>query len=146
MSNKAKKRLQKSSTISFDVSKKNLNRYSRMRKSMQTSLILLALSLTSAEAKNGYDHYYYGNSASSYNKLNKTAIIKIAKTEVKRLTMEKKLPKSWKYIPVSEIHKVDIDNWTVTFKNSKIKSKSNQTLYVFVGTYGKIKGINYTGN
>jgi hypothetical protein len=104
------------------------------------------LSFSSLYAKSGYDHYYYGNSASSYNKLNKTAITKIAKTELKRLTMEKKIPQSWKYVAVSEIYKVDIDNWTVTFKNSKIKSKANQTLYIFVGMYGKIKGTNYTGN
>jgi len=117
-----------------------------MQKIVKTSLILLALTFTSLYAKNGYDYYHYGNGASNYNNLNKTAIMKIAKTEVKRLAMEKKIPKSWRYTSVLEIHKADIDNWTVTFKNSKIKSKSNQTLYIFVGTYGKVKGTNYTGN
>ena len=117
-----------------------------MIKTAKTLLILLVLSFSSLYAKNGYDYYYYGNSASNYHKLNKTSIIKIAKAEMKRLTMEKKIPKSWKSMPVAEIHKADIDNWTVTFKNLKIRSKANQTLYIFVGTYGKIKGTNYTGN
>ena len=117
-----------------------------MRKSIQTSLIMLALSFTLADAKNGYDHYYYGNSSSSYNKLNKTSIMKIAKVEVRRLAMEKKIPKSWKSVTVSGIEKSDIESWIVTFKNLKIKTSSRETLYIFVDVYGKVKGTNYTGN
>ena len=116
-----------------------------MRKSIQTSLILLALSFTLADAKNGYNYYYYGNSDSSYNKLNKTSIMKIAKVEVRRLSMEKKLPKSWKSVAVAGIKKSDIESWTVTFKNLKIQTPSRQTLYIFVDVYGKVKGTNYTG-
>jgi len=116
-----------------------------MAKLIKTLLILLILTFTTLHAKNGYDYYYYGNGGSIYNKLNKTSIIKIAKAEVKRLTMKKKLPKSWKYIPILKINKSNSNDWTVVFNNLKIKNKSKQNLYVFVGIYGKIKGSNYIG-
>ncbi len=108
-------------------------------------LVLLTLTFTALYAKNGYDYYHYGNGATTYTKLNKTSITKIAKAEVKRLTMKKKIPKSWKSMPVSQIHKSNTDDWIVTFNNVKIKNKSKQNLYIFVGIYGKIKGVNHTG-
>ena len=117
-----------------------------MTKLIKASLVVLALTFTSLYAKNGYDYYYYGNGGSSYKKLNKTSIVKIAKAEVKRLTMEKKIPKSWKSIPISKIHKSNNDDWVVTFNNLKIKKKSKQNLYIFVGIYGKVKGVNHTGH
>jgi len=116
-----------------------------MTKLMKASLILLALTFTTLYAKNGYDYYYYGNGGSTYKKLNKTAITKIAKAEVKRLTMKKKIPKSWKSLPISKMHKSDNDDWIVTFNNLKIKNRSKQNLYIFIDIYGQIQGVNYTG-
>ncbi len=116
-----------------------------MKNSVKISLILVILIFTTLQAKNGYDYYHYGNNGTTYSKLNKRAITKIAKSEVKRLTMEKKIPKSWKSIPISKIEKSNTDDWIVVFNNLKIKHKSRQSLYIFVGIYGKIKGANYTG-
>ena len=117
-----------------------------MTKLMKALLILLTLAFTTLYAKNGYDYYYYGNGGATYTKLNKTSISKIAKAEIKRLTMKKKIPKSWKSVAISKINKSNSDDWKVTFNNVKIKSKSKQNLYVFVGIYGKVKGVNYTGH
>jgi len=117
-----------------------------MTKLIKASLVLFALTFTTLYAKNGYDYYHYGNGGSNYKKLNKTSITKIAKAEVKRLTMEKKIPKSWKSRGISKIDKSTSDDWRVTFKNLKIKDKSKQNLYIFVGIYGKVKGVNYTGH
>jgi len=117
-----------------------------MTQLIKASLILLALTFTTLYAKNGYDYYHYGNGGSVYKKLNKTAISKIAEAEVKRLTMKKKISKSWKSTPISTINKSETDDWKVTFNNLKIKNKSNQNLYIFIGIYGKIKGVNYTGH
>ena len=116
-----------------------------MTKIIKASFILLILTFTTLNAKNGYDYYHYGNGGSSYTKLNKTAITKIAKAEIKRLTMKKKIPTSWKSMPISKIHKSNTNDWIVTFKNLKIKSKSKQKLYIFISIYGKLKGVNYTG-
>lgn len=110
------------------------------------TLTLLTITFTTIYAKNGYDYYYYGNGGASYNKLNKTAITKIAKAEIKRLALKKKIPKSWKFIPISKIKKSNSNDWIVSFENLKIKSKSKQTLYVFVDLYGHIEGTNYTGH
>jgi len=113
---------------------------------LKASLILLTLLFTSLSAKNGYDYYHYGNGGSNYKKLNKSSITQIAKAELKRLTMKKKVPKSWKSIQVSTIKKSNTDDWKIVFKNENIKDKSKQKLYVFIGIYGKIKGVNYTGH
>ena len=117
-----------------------------MTELIKATLILLGLTFPTLYAKNGHGYYYYGNGGSTYSKLNKSAITKIAKTEVKRLTMKKKIPKSWKSMPISKINKSNSDDWIVTFHNLKIKNKSKQNLYIFVGIYGQIKGANYTGN
>ena len=109
-------------------------------------LILAIVTFATLNAKNGYDYYYYGNNGTTNNKLNKTSIIKIAKAEIKRLTMKKEIPKSWKSTPVSKINKSNSDDWAVIFNNPKIKNKSKQNLYIFVNLYGKIQGTNYTGN
>ncbi len=124
----------------------NLKGTQGMTQLIKAVMILLALTFTALDAKNGYDYYYYGNGGSNYKQLNKTSITKIAKAEVKRLTMKKKIPKSWKSMPVSQIHKSNTDDWIVTFNNVKIKNKSKQNLYIFVGIYGKIKGVNYIGH
>jgi len=117
-----------------------------MTRLIKPLLVILALTFSTLYAKNGYDYYYYGNGGSTYKKLNKTSITKIAKAEVKRLTMKKKIPKSWKSIPIATINKSNTDDWMVTFNNFKVKNKSKQTLYIFLGIYGKIKGVNYTGH
>ncbi|EDZ62916.1 hypothetical protein SMGD1_1172 [Sulfurimonas gotlandica GD1] len=117
-----------------------------MTKSIKTSLILLALTFTTLYAKNGYDYYYYGNNGTTYNKLNKSSISKIAKEEIKRLILENKISKNWRSIPISEIKKSNSNDWVVTFNNLKIRNKSKQNLYVFVNLYGHIQGVNYTGH
>ncbi len=116
-----------------------------MTRLIKLTIALLALTFTTLYAENGYDYYYYGNDGSTNNKLNKTAISKIAKAELKRLTMTKKIAQSWKSTPISKIRKSKTDDWMVTFNNLKIKNKSKRYLYIFVGLYGKIKGVNYTG-
>ena len=113
--------------------------------SIKPLLIFLILAFTSLYAKNGYDYYHYGNNGSSYKKLNKTAVSKIAKAEVKRLSMRKKISKSWSLVPILTIKKSASNDWLVTFNNSKIKKKSKQNLYIFVDVYGHIQGANHIG-
>ena len=115
-------------------------------------VLALALSFTTLSATNGHNHYHYGDEYShggDAKKLNKSAIQEIAKQEIKRLILEKKIHKSWKYMPVSKIgksHYADSDDWVVGFNNLKIKNKKKQTLYIFVSIHGDIRGANYTGN
>ena len=116
-----------------------------MIKFIKVLLLLLTLTFPALHAGNGYDYYYYGNGGATYTKLNKTSIVKIAKAEVKRLIMKKKISRSWKSVPISKINKSNSDDWMVLFNNVKIKDKSKQNLYLFVGIYGQIKGVNYTG-
>ena len=98
----------------------------------------------------GHNHGAHGHSHETLQKsISNSAVKTIAIKEVKRLAQEKKIPKSWKSIPVSKIgkaHHGDTNDWVVGFDNSKIKDKTKQTLYIFVSIHGKITGANYTGN
>jgi len=116
-----------------------------MKKLIKILLIFISLSLNTLKAQNGYDYYYYGNGGSNYVKLNKTAIIKIAKAEIKRLLLRKKIPSSWKGIDILTINKENSSDWKVIFNNIKVKEKSKQNIYIFIDVYGKMVGINYTG-
>jgi len=103
------------------------------------------LSYTVLYAQNGYNYYYYG----SQNTLNKTAIVKIATEQVRRLTMRKKIPQSWKevkYLSIKKIKSASQSDWIVDFNNPKIKKKKHQTLHIFISVNGEIKGANYSGH
>ena len=83
------------------------------------------------------------------NEVSKETVEKAAVQEVQKLVAEKKIPKSWKHVPISKIGKThygDTNDWVVGFDNMKIKNKARQTLYIFVSVRGEIRGANYTGN
>ena len=109
--------------------------------SMQLSTgVLYAQSEHSHE---GHNHHIYKDEVTN------TAVKKIAKDEVLRLATEKKIPKSWKSMPITKLGKTHhsyTNDWVVVFENDKVKRKSKQILYIFVSVTGKIMGANYTGN
>ena len=106
--------------------------------------MMTIFTLTSLDAGNGQNYYKYGNIET---KLNKRAIVEIAKHEIRRLLIKKKLPKNWKNSKMTSVEKnnsKNIDDWIVTFNNKKIKNKKRQTLYIFIDVKGNIVGANYT--
>ncbi len=119
----------------------------------KASVVGLALSLTTlygaGHSHDGHNHGSHGHSHDTLNKeVSNTSVKKIAIQEVKRLALDKKIPKSWKSIPISKIGKThygDTNDWIVGFDNLKIKDKRKQTLYIFVSVHGKVTGANYTG-
>ncbi len=115
-----------------------------MKKIIIKLLLLILVIFNVLHAQNGYDYYYYGNGASNYTPLNKTAISKIAQAEMKRLLLKKRIPSSWKGIKNSSIHKSN--DWKIVFNNTKIKAKSKQNIYIFIDVYGKVLATNYTGH
>jgi hypothetical protein len=140
-----------------------------MTKLMKASIVTLALSSITVFAGSGHSHDedshkghdhaqtdnpHKGHSHDAiYDKvkpgMSKEGIEKAAKAEVQSLVAKKKIPKSWKSMPISKIGKThygDTDDWVVGFDNMQIKNKERQTLYIFVSVGGKIRGANYTGN
>ena len=116
-----------------------------MIKSLLGLIFILLFSLSSLGAKNGYNYYYYG----AESKLGKTAIVNIATHQIQRLILKKKIPKNWETIKHSHVNKAKKtagSDWVVTFKNTVISNKKRQTLYIFVGENGTVKGVNYTGH
>ncbi len=121
---------------------------------IKTTLVILVLGLTALYAKSGHPHSGTGHThAPHFDKVKKNLsaedVKKAAKKEVLRLLVEKKIPRSWRSVPISKIGKThygDTDDWVVVFDNRKIKNKKRRTLYIFVSVYGDIRGANYTGN
>ncbi|WP_455756793.1 DUF6488 family protein [Sulfurimonas sp.] len=119
---------------------------------MKTLIILLTLNFTILYASDANNHNCNGHNHKYEvlkNEISKQSVKEIAKAEVIRLSLEKKIPKSWKNMPVSKIGKThygDTNDWKVGFNNLKIKNKTKQTLYIFVSVQGKVLGANYTGN
>jgi hypothetical protein len=96
------------------------------------------------ESHAGHSHRY----DALKNEVSKETVEKAAKQKVQSLVAEKKIPQSWKDMPISKIGKThygDTDDWVVGFDNMKIKNKRKQTLYIFVSVHGEIRGANYTG-
>ncbi len=126
-----------------------------MKTLIKTTVITVALTLTTLYAQDGHsscnNHNEHGHNhkyEALKNEIDKTSVEKIAKKEVKRLASQKKIPKSWKSMPISKIGKThygDTNDWVVGFNNPKIKDKTKRTLYIFVSVKGKIVGANYTG-
>jgi len=121
-----------------------------MKKLLKATVVTLALSFTALYASGTHSHGDNGHShdAPIQEEVSKKAIKDIAKQEVKRLTLEKKIDDSWLFRPISKMRKTQYNynnEWVVSFENSAIQDKTKQTLYVFVTVYGKLTGANYTG-
>ena len=118
---------------------------------MKILVTLVTLSFTILYASENDSHSSHNHDSQSCNHnqgIKSKSIQKIAKDEVERLVVEKKIAKSWKSIPVTKIgktHQSYIDDWIVVFENPKIKKKSRRTLYIFISKQGNVKGTNYTG-
>lgn len=122
---------------------------------IKTTVITSLLSLTTLYAtdvhnQSEHNHASHGHKHETLQKgINNKAVKEIAIKEVKRLALAKKIPKSWKSMPVSKIGKTHYGNtndWVVGFDNPKIKDSTKRTLYIFVSIHGKVMGANYTGN
>jgi len=120
---------------------------------IKTTVVTITLSFTALYAGSGHSHSHDGHShghehSALEKKLDNKAIKKIAKQEVKRLVLEKKIHKSWKSVPITKLGKAQhgySNDWIIVFENKKIKKKRKQTLYIFVDVYGDVAGANYTG-
>jgi len=122
---------------------------------LKATAITLLLTITTLYASSEHNHSEHNHTAHGHKHetlqkgISNTAVKEIAIQEVKRLALAKKIPKSWKSIPVTKIGKAhygDTNDWVVGFDNPKIKDSTKQTLYIFVSIHGKIMGANYTGN
>ena len=136
---------------------------------IRITIVTLALGLTTIvagsghshdeDSHKGHDHSQKENTHKGHNHspvfdkvkrgVSKETIEKAAIQEVQSLVAQKKIPESWKHVPISKIGKThygDTDDWVVGFDNMKIKSKKRRTLYIFVSVGGEIRGANYTGN
>lgn len=116
-----------------------------MKLLMKTLAITMILSLTSLYAHGGARH---DHSVPVKEETSKTLVKEVAKQEVKRLAIAKKIDSSWLFIPISKMKKVQFNatkEWVVSFENPAVEDPSKRTLYIFVSVYGNLTGANYTG-
>ena len=86
-----------------------------MKRLIITTFIGLALSFTALHAVNAQNYYRYGDIKG---KLNKRAIVEVAKGELRRLVIQEKVPSSWKFAPFLDIEKKQNDSsWIVSFND-----------------------------
>ena len=113
-----------------------------MKRLILLTILNIVLGFTLLHAENGQNYYRYGDIKG---KLNKRAIVEIAKGELRRVAIQKKVPKSWKFAPLLNIEKDSTQShWIVSFHNSKIRHKKNKILYIHITTYGNIISSSYT--
>ncbi|MDQ7047049.1 MAG: DUF6488 family protein [Sulfurovum sp.] len=100
-----------------------------LKKPIKITVLTLALSLTSlySESTHGHGHAHHDNPFK--HEVSKKTIEKAAIKEVQSLVAKKKIPQSWKHVPISKIGKThygDTDDWVVGFDNMKIKNKKDK--------------------
>lgn len=120
-----------------------------------STLLLINVSLLSAIDEHKHSHGIYEKIDSLDKRktvhkksLDKEHLLAIAKEKLEQLVIQKKISKTWldAYEPVITRTKYKfVNDWMVIFHNAKIKSKKHKNLYIFVGAYGDIQGVNYTG-
>ena len=117
---------------------------------INTIALLFTLFFTTSHASENRNHAGHNHPTHELldNAKCSTEIQEIAKQEVKRLILEKKISKSWKSSPILKMGKAQnsfTDDWVVVFQNLKIKNEARQNLYIFIGAYGDFAAANYTG-
>lgn len=109
-----------------------------MNRKIKIVLITLLLSF-------GIQNSFASAASSSHSHVaSKTKIKNYAQKELKRLALKEKIPLSWKNTPILTITKAS-NEWIVDFKNKKIEDKKRAKISIYLTTYGKIKGANYSG-
>lgn len=118
-----------------------------MRNFMIAMVMVLSVSLTLLYGHGSANHEHKVE-LPILEEVGKKSIKNMAKQEIKRLTLAKKIDDSWLFIPISKMKKIQFNNapeWVVSFNNLRIEDKTKQTIYVFISVDGKVLAANYTG-
>jgi hypothetical protein len=89
----------------------------------------------------------YAGAGHSHN-VSEDKILRNAKGAVNKLVATDKLNKSWLDSKLLKMKKQNLSfgkEWKVSFKNDKVEDSTKQILYVYLTTYGQVKGVNYKG-
>lgn len=104
-----------------------------------TKIIVLALFLASASsqafaAAAGKGHSHIAS---------ETKIIRNAKNTLEMFIVKQKIGKTWSKAKLVSAQKRG-QEWVVNFQNSAILDKTKQNLYIYLTSYGKMKGATFT--
>lgn len=72
-----------------------------------------------------------------------------ARNKINKLIALNKIDKSWlkaKLLKMKKQNGIYGKEWVVSFKNKDIKDEKKQTLYIYLTTFAKVKGVNFKGN
>lgn len=111
-------------------------------KSFKALLAAFTLSLTLTSA--------FGSTAGSghSHSVNKETIKNNSFKELKVLVENESIKKSWlkaSFVNMRRITRNKKSEWIVSYENEKITNVDKKKIYLFLSSYGKLKGANYTG-
>jgi uncharacterized protein YxeA len=117
-----------------------------MKNILKSITMVLVIATTSLYAGAGTGH---SHGATYQQKITKDRAKVIAKSMIKGLINRGTIDTSWQNKDIIDVEYKSFGNskeWVVSFENKELTDSSKQRLYVFVNSYGKVTGANYTGN
>lgn len=118
-------------------------------KTIITTFLFSATLLFGAHTMAGAGHEHDAGGGHSHGPITSNAAAKKATDKMIQLAKAGKIDASWAQVKASNVEQKTYSEgpeWVVTFKNSKVKDTSKQTLYFFFSLDGHYIAGNYTGN
>jgi len=107
-----------------------------MKTTIKKSLLLSILLFSTIQLFAGSGHSH---------SVSESTIKNNAIKNIKVLIQNKKIAKSWENAKFESMKRqgVFLKEWKVSFKNSSIQDLNKQIIFIYLTTYGKIKGANF---
>lgn len=120
-----------------------------MKKLTKIYLLLASMALVlPVHAGGGHSHDKDGGHSTSHGPIDSNSAKAKASRIVANLAKKGVIDKSWKGTMPAKAEKKTFTKgteWVVSFKNSELKDKTKQTLYIFYSLDGHYIAANYTG-
>ena len=119
-----------------------------MKRLIKSTIVMLALSLTTLYASGSHSHDDGHGHSHAQKEVSKSYAQNEATNEINKLVRLNKIDASWSKVPAVNIKKKKFKNnieWVVNFENKIIKDSKKQMIYVFENLYGEVTGANYSG-
>lgn len=120
-------------------------------KSLVKSLVVtvvMVCGINPLYAGSGHAHSHDSHDGHNHAKLTKVEVQKIARKKLDVLVKNKKIGGSWAVASILSTKTKKFKHateWVVDFRNSNVRNKHEQIIYIFVSMHGEVTGANYTG-
>lgn len=119
-----------------------------MNKSIQTLMMTIALSTTTILASGGHAHDAHGGHSHHHAPVSEEKIKEKALSMVDSFVKKNVIDKSWASSKIDTMEKKVVhgnEEWIIILKNTTLKDKTKEKLYVFLTLSGRYIAANHTG-